>query len=218
MAMSRGERPRVPSRQAASLPPASTTCSTGQSGASNGVGRRSPGAGDRKAGALRMTAGGASASSWRTSGAATGSFRLATKIGSGVEAGAHRAPRSGRRSARVAGLDQRAVEDQGGRAVGRPASVAADRRGRRPSPASRARRAAAAPARAMARRGRAARGIGEELRGVVDAAVDEVLPEPVAGLGRQVDSRQARDPAGRRPAAPRAGCRSRGSAATSSTP
>ena len=31
MAMSRGERPRVPSRQAASAPPESTACTTGQS-------------------------------------------------------------------------------------------------------------------------------------------------------------------------------------------
>ncbi len=78
MAMSRADRPRVPSAQSASVPPEKTTCRTGQSAASNGVClRAAPGLETAKPVALRTIPGSASARIPRTVSAETGSLRLA---------------------------------------------------------------------------------------------------------------------------------------------
>ena len=78
MAMSRAERPCVPSRQASMFPPEKTTCSTGPSIPSKGVSPRAwPGRPTAKPVALSTSPAPASASSCATISAETGSFRLA---------------------------------------------------------------------------------------------------------------------------------------------
>ena len=68
----------MPSRHTASVPPESTTWSTGQSLALNGVSAAWPGRATANPVAFSTTAVGASARSSESVAAATGSFRLVT--------------------------------------------------------------------------------------------------------------------------------------------
>ena len=209
IARSRGERPRVPSRQAASLPPASTSCSTARPGSSSGVAapfaRGSRRQSRWRSGPRRARA---SASSVRDQRRATGSLRLAVKIGSGLRPAA--VERRDQRVDRgeVAGLDQGAIEHERrdrrgplasapqigevGLGQARPVEPGAQQRRRLPP-------GLVAPEQAG--------GVGQELlrrcrgRRARRTARADGRPRPAAST-----SRQARDRAGRRPAAPRAGC------------
>ena len=85
MAMSRAERPWLPSAQDSRLPPEKTTCSTGPGTASNGVGlRAAPGEETAKPVPLSTRPAPASASKVATVSAETGSLRLAQNTGSGL--------------------------------------------------------------------------------------------------------------------------------------
>ena len=81
MAMSRAPRPRVPSRQAASVPAESTACSTGAPWSPLSGFSAPPTANEVR---LTITSGGASARSARSVSAESGSFSEATKTGSGA--------------------------------------------------------------------------------------------------------------------------------------
>ncbi len=186
IAMSRAARPWVPSRQAASLEVANTTCSTGQSAAANGVCAASPpGAATAKPVAFRITSGGASASTSSRIAAATGSFRLATNTGSAFSPRRARPVDQGIDRGEVSRLHQRPVEDDG---RDRPALLPALAQRREVAGLAAAgvdagaqQRPRLAPLPLPADQGR---GIAQELCGVVDAAMDQVLPQPVPGLGR----------------------------------
>ena len=112
IARSRADRPRVPARQAASLPPASTTWSTD---------RARPAAWDamhpgprRRPVAFRTTDACARCRRSRTSGAPIGSLRLAVKIGNAFNRSLpRRLDQRDRWHLQVACLDQSAIEHQG---------------------------------------------------------------------------------------------------------
>ncbi len=210
--IARAEAAACRARQAASAPPAKITCSTGQSDAAKGESWRRCRVGDGEAGGVEHHVGRHGAAAARTTvAAASGSLRLATKIGSTFEAARAERGDESVDGCRVARLHQGAIDRRAPPGAGR-------RRGARATSSSvdvrrdRARPAAAAPARASRSRGRSASAAKRRnCSALATPPWTRILPQPMGGFGRARSSAWPdRRRADRRRAGTRPECCARG--------